>query len=48
MVEAAGLGLAYRPKAALAAVADGSIRHGDLTGVLWALGIPRAVWTVLP
>jgi phosphoserine phosphatase len=48
MVEAAGLGLAYRPKAALAAVADGSIRHGDLTGVLWALGIPRALWTVLP
>ena len=48
MVEAAGLGLAHRPKPALAAVADGSIHHGDLTTVLWTLGIPRARWTVLP
>ena len=48
MVEAAGLGLAYRPKPALAAVADGSIRHGDLTTVLGVLGIARDRWTVLP
>lgn len=48
MVEAAGLGLAYRPKPALAAAADGTIRHGDLTSVLWALGIARSAWTILP
>jgi len=48
MVEAAGLGLAYRPKPALAAAADGSIRHGDLTTVLSVLGIARDRWTVLP
>ncbi len=46
MVETAGLGLAYHPKPALAAVADGTIRHGDLTTVLWALGWPRADWTM--
>lgn len=44
MVGAAGLGLAYRPKPALAAVAHGVIAHGDLTSVLWALGWPRAMW----
>jgi len=48
MVEAAGLGLAYRLRPALAAVADGSIRHGDLTTVLSVLGIARSAWTVLP
>ena len=46
MVEAAGLGLAWRPKPALAAVADGTIRHGDLATVLSALGIARDRWTV--
>ena len=46
MVEAAGLGVAWRPKPALAAVADGTIRHGDLTTVLSALGIARDRWTV--
>ncbi len=48
MVEAAGLGLGYRPKPALAAAADGSIRHGDLTTLLWVLGLKRSQWTVLP
>ena len=48
MVEAAGLGLAYRAKPALVAVADGAIAHGDLTTVLYALGLPRTVWTVRP
>ncbi len=47
MVEAAGLGLAHHPKPALAAAADGTIRHGDLTSVLWSIGLPRAQWTVV-
>ncbi|MCL6740363.1 phosphoserine phosphatase SerB [Sphingomonas sp. RB56-2] len=44
MVELAGLGVAYRAKPALAAVADGRIDHHDLTALLWMQGIPRAEW----
>ena len=44
MVELAALGVGYRPKAALARVAEGVIRHHDLTALLWMLGIPRAEW----
>lgn len=39
MIEAAGLGLAYRAKPKVAAAADGEIAHTDLTSVLLAIGI---------
>ena len=44
MIELAGLGVGYRPKPALAAVASGLIRYHDLTALLWMQGIPRAEW----
>ena len=46
MVELAGLGVGYRPKPALAAVADGIIRHHDLTALLWMQAIPRRDWVI--
>ncbi len=39
MVTAAGLGIAHRAKPVLREVADGVVRHGDLTSVLLAMGI---------
>ena len=44
MVEEAGLGIAYRAKPALAAVADARLDHHDLDALLWAQGIPRRDW----
>jgi phosphoserine phosphatase len=44
MVEEAGLGIAYRAKPALAAVADARLDHHDLAALLWAQGIPRSDW----
>jgi len=44
MIEAAGLGVAYRAKPALAAVADARIDHNGLDALLWAQGIPRSEW----
>ena len=44
MIEAAGLGVAYRGKPKLKAVADAVIDHNDLTALLWAQGIPRREW----
>jgi len=44
MVMAAGLGVAYRAKPALAAVADARLDHHDLSALLWAQGIPRSDW----
>ena len=44
MVEAAGLGVAYRAKPALAAVADARLDHHPLDALLWAQGIPRKDW----
>jgi phosphoserine phosphatase len=41
MVERAGLGVAYHPKPALAAVADMRVDHGDLTALLFAQGCRR-------
>lgn len=38
MIAAAGLGVAYRAKPKVAAAADASIRHGDLTALLFAQG----------
>ena len=40
MVEAAGLGIAYRAKPALVAVADARLDHHGLDALLWAQGIP--------
>lgn len=44
MVEAAGLGVAYHAKPALAARADARIVHSDLTALLALQGIPEADW----
>ena len=44
MIELAGLGVGYHPKPALAKVANGVIRHHDLTALLWMQGIPRSEW----
>jgi len=44
MVAAAGLGVAYRAKPALAEVADARIDHADLTALLHLQGVPRAAW----
>ena len=46
MVELAGLGVGYRPKPALARIADGVIRHHDLTALLWMQGIARRHWII--
>ena len=46
MVEAAGLGVAYRAKPALAAVADARLDHHGLDALLWAQGIARSAWVV--
>jgi len=42
MLEAAGLGVAFRAKPMVAEAADVSIRHGDLTSLLFLQGIPIA------
>jgi phosphoserine phosphatase len=44
MVEEAGLGVAYRAKPALAAIADACLDHHGLDALLWAQGIPRRDW----
>ena len=46
MIEAAGLGVAYRAKPALAAVADARLDHHGLDALLWAQGIPSAEWVI--
>jgi phosphoserine phosphatase len=47
MIQAAGLGVAYRAKPKAAAAADFAVRHGDLTALLWAQGVPRAQWAAV-
>ena len=44
MVEAAGLGVAYRGKPALVEVADARIEHHGLDALLWAQGIRKKEW----
>ncbi len=44
MLEAAGLGLAYRAKPAVAAAAGARVEHGDLTALLYAQGYSRSDW----
>ena len=46
MIEAAGLGIAYRAKPALAAVADARLDHHGLDALLWAQGIARTQWVL--
>ena len=46
MIEAAGLGIAYRAKPALAALADARLDHHGLDALLWAQGISRAEWVL--
>ena len=46
MVEAAGWGVAFHAKPALAAIADARLDHHDLDALLWAQGIARADWVV--
>lgn len=44
MIEAAGLGVAFRAKPKTAAAADARIEHCDLSALLYAQGYPRAEW----
>ena len=44
MVQEAGLGVAYRPKPALAEVADARLDHHGLDALLWAQGIQKRDW----
>ncbi len=44
MIEAAGLGIAYRAKPKAAAASDARIDHSDMSAVLYALGYPRSEW----
>jgi phosphoserine phosphatase len=46
MVRAAGLGVAYRAKPALADAADARLDHSDLTAILALQGIPADEWVV--
>jgi phosphoserine phosphatase len=47
MIEAAGLGVAYRAKPAVAAAAHARIDHGDLTALLYLQGYKRAEFVEL-
>jgi phosphoserine phosphatase len=42
LIRAAGLGVGYRPKAALRKAADVSLDHGDLTALLYLQGYRKA------
>ena len=44
MLEAAGLGIAYRAKPVAAAAADARVDHNDLTALLFAQGYSRREW----
>ncbi len=44
MIEAAGLGVAYRAKPAVATAAAARIEHNDLTALLFAQGYSRDEW----
>jgi phosphoserine phosphatase len=44
MIEAAGVGVAYRAKPKVAAAADARIDHCDLTALLFAQGYSRGEW----
>ena len=44
MLQAAGLGVAYRAKPKVADAADARIGHGDLGALLFAQGYSRSEW----
>ncbi len=44
MLEAAGFGIAYHAKPAVAAAAHGRVDHGDLTALLFAQGYPASAF----
>ncbi len=44
MLKAAGIGIAFRAKPAVAAMADARIDQSDLTALLHAQGYPRSTW----
>jgi phosphoserine phosphatase len=46
MLEAAGLGIAYRAKPAVVNAAGGRIEHGDLSALLYAQGYARSEWVL--
>lgn len=46
MIQAAGLGVAYRAKPIVAKAAAARIDHGDLTALLYAQGIARRDWVI--
>jgi len=46
MIEEAGLGIAFRAKAALVTIADARLDHHGLDALLWALGISKTEWVV--
>jgi phosphoserine phosphatase len=39
-----GMGVAFHPRPQLAAAANFAVRHGDLTALLYAQGVPKANW----
>jgi phosphoserine phosphatase len=43
-VEGDGLGVGYHPRPQLAEAANFSVRHNDLTALLFAQGVPKAEW----
>ncbi len=45
MIEAAGLGVAYHAKPKTREAAAASVIHGDLTAILYAMGLSRNRWT---
>jgi phosphoserine phosphatase len=42
-----GLGVGYHPRPALVEAANFSVRHNDLTALLFAQGVPKAHWAVV-
>jgi len=44
MVTAAGLGVAWRAKPALAAAADARLERSDLAAILALQGVPESEW----
>ncbi|MES2119015.1 MAG: phosphoserine phosphatase SerB [Pseudomonadota bacterium] len=44
MIEEAGLGIAFKAKAALAEVADAELKHHGLDALLWVQGVRRRDW----
>ncbi|HEU0043658.1 phosphoserine phosphatase SerB [Sphingomonas sp.] len=44
MIQAAGLGVAFRAKPIVAAAAAARVERGDLTALLWAQGVARGEW----